>query len=798
MQGFKSFANKVTIPLPAGFNCVCGPNGSGKSNIVDALQFVLGTSSARSIRALKLQNLLFNGAKSRKPAEYCEVSLYIDNSDNKIPGDKEIKVTRRITRSGISVYKLNGKTETRSKILDLLSYANLSSEGYNIIMQGDVTKIIEMSPMERRGIIDDISGISEFDEKREKATRELEKVENRVRENMIIVAEKQRLVHRLKSEKENAEKYEKFNKGLRKSKASLIKKQLNEASEKFGIFDKEIVEGTKKFEAMEKEFRSSEDELEKREKEVMKISDEIINKSRNYEVLKKIDSINTNILRKKDKMSSNENEVIRLKEISIVDKPVVREVLNLGKTGVHGTVPSLIEIPKKYSIALDVAIGQHKDDIIVQDDDIAADCIKYLKAKRIGRARFLPLNKIKGRDRKKYEGDVIGYAIDLVKFDKKYHPAIDYILGSTLVVKNIDIARKMKGFRIVTLDGDLVETSGAMVGGFYKKGKGRMVSYSSEITKLDEENKKIKGELQQLKEELEKYKKMEEEESEDVKKLQERKAQSEKLIEELRPKRKGVYEDRLVLQNNITKTKVEKAKIEANISNLKMEMEDFKDIKDFLNLSQDELRENVRKYIIEINKLGPVNMKAIEEFKTINVEFEELKKKLDRLLEEKEAVMKIVEEVEKRRYDVFTETKKGIGENFVRIYHDLTGGTGDIRLEVEDNIDSGLIIEASPIGKKVVNLDAMSGGEKTLTSLAFLFAIMQYRYAPFYILDEIDAALDKANTKKITNVIKKYSKDVQFIIITHNDITIMEADKVFGVSISDGVSKVFSIDMPRS
>jgi chromosome segregation protein len=91
----------------------------------------------------------------------------------------------------------------------------------------------------------------------------------------------------------------------------------------------------------------------------------------------------------------------------------------------------------------------------------------------------------------------------------------------------------------------------------------------------------------------------------------------------------------------------------------------------------------------------------------------------------------------------------------------------------------------------------MSGGEKTLTSLAFLFAIMQYKYAPFYVLDEIDAALDKANTKKVTSVIKKYSKDVQFIIITHNDITIMEADKVFGVSISEGVSKVFGIEMPK-
>jgi len=796
MQGFKSFANKVTIPFPAGFNCICGPNGSGKSNVVDGLLFVLGESSARSMRALKLQNLLFNGAKSRKPADYCEVSLYLDNADQKIPGDKEMKITRRVTRSGISVYKLNGRTETRSKILDILSYANLSVEGYNIIIQGDVTKIIEMSLMERRGVINDISGIREFDEKRGKATNELEKVENRVRENMIVAAEKQKLVSRLRAEKENAEKYVKLNDELRKSKASLIKKQLNEAEEKMKVFEKEIKEGTEKFDKLEKDFRVLEDDLEKKEKIIKDVNDEIISKSRNYAIMRNIDSIQTNILRKKDKISMNEDEIKRLGEISIVDKPVVREVLNQGYSGVIGTVLSLVEIPKKYAIAMDVAIGNHKDDVIVEDDDVAAKCIKYLKERKIGRARFLPLNKMRGDKKKSYEGDVIGYAIDLIKFDRKMQPALEYVLGSTLVVKDIDTARKIKDFRIVTLDGDLLEHSGAMIGGFYHKREGA-VSYSSEISKLEEEIEKLEKEIENLDMELEKLKKMEKAESDEVVKLQETKAAMEKSMEESRPKRRGIYEERIILQNNITKLKIEKAKSEATISNLTLEFEDFKDVKEFLKLSEDELKERVRQYIIEINRLGPVNMKALEEYKTINVEFEELKKRLDKLLEEKDAIMKIVDEVEKRRYDKFMETMNIIAENFTRIYTDLTGGTGLIRLEIENNIDSGLVIEASPIGKKVINLDAMSGGEKTLTSLAFLFAIMQHKQAPFYVLDEIDAALDKTNTKKITNVIKKYSKDVQFIIITHNDITITEADKVFGVSISEGVSKVFGIDMPN-
>ena len=790
MQGFKSFANRITIPFPAGYNVICGPNGSGKSNIIDALLFVLGTTSARSIRAMKLQNLLFNGARDKKPADFCEVSIYLDNIDEKIPGgEKEVKITRRVTRSGISIYKMNGRTVTRAKILDVLSYANLSSEGYNIIMQGDVTKIIEMSNIERKGVIDEISGISEFDEKREKATKELEKVEIRVRENMIVVAEKQKLVERLKQEKENAEKYRRVETELRKSKASLLKKKMKDMKDRETTFNKEINENTSKFDQITKELSKIDDDLGKKEKGVIKKSDDLIQKSRNYEILRNIDRINNEILRKRDKISFNEREIEQTRPAA--SNRAIREVLNLKVDGIYGTISNLVDVPKKYSVALEVATGRHGDDIVVDNDNTASYCIKYLKERKIGRARFIPLSKIHSKPRKKYDGKIIGYAIDLIKYDKKFHPAIEYVLGSTLVVEDIDEARKIRDFRIVTLDGDLVEASGAMIGGFYKKMK---QSFGGES--LVEENEKLEDEIGRLEKELENLRSQEQQESADVMRLQEAKTQEEKDLDILRKRHREIYEERMVLQNTISRAKIENAKLEAGMENLKIEFEDFKDVEKFFDQSIEELQERVRRCLIEINQIGPVNMKAIEEFSTINVEFEELKKKLDGLLEEKDAVMNIVADVEKRRYEKFMETFSDINQFFSRIYKDLTNGDGLLRLEMENNIDSGLIIEANPSGKKIVNLDAMSGGEKTLASLAFLFAVLQHYSAPFYVLDEIDAALDKANTRKIDNLIKKYSKSVQFIVITHNDLTIAEADKVFGVSMEGGVSRVFGIEMP--
>ena len=787
MQGFKSFANRITIPFPDGFNCICGPNGSGKSNVIDAIMFVLGTSSARSIRAQKLQNLLFNGARKRKPSEYCEVVLYLDNSDNIIPNyEKEVKIARRVTRSGISVYKLNGRTVTRSKILDLLENAKISPDGHNIILQGDVTNIIEMNPMGRRGIINEISGIEEFDEKKEKASKELEKVSNRVRENMFIVAEKQRTVAKLKQEKENAEKYVTLAEQLKRARASFFNKKMKETEKSIGDLETKIKEESTSVQDIEEGFSLTEKTLEEKEKELRRISDEIVKQSKKFEVARDIATLQGEIARKKDRIEVNERELARIKRENIAVKTILEQKMK----GVHGTLESLITVPKKYSVALEVALGGHKHDIVVDTEETAVAGIKFLKERKIGRARFLPLDKLRERKRKECKEKIIGFATDLIKYDKKLSKAVDHVLADTIVTENIDESRNIKDFRIVTLDGDLIEKSGAMIGGFYKQ------KSMEAIQSLQQENAAIKEEIKKFQKELSTLQK---EKPEDNEKLYERRLSIEKELESLRKKWKDELDKRHKASNKVTNIQIEKAKLEATMDNLKSEYEEFdlEGFTDFLDWSLDKLHDEIRRCISEINRLGPVNMRALEEFKVMNVEFEELKKKLDKLLEEKEAIVKIFNEVETKRKEKFMETLNEVSSAFKKIYSDLTGGQGDVRLEEEGNIDTGLIIEASPPGKKVVNLDSMSGGEQTLTSLSFLFALMQRYASPFFVLDEVDAALDKANTKKIVDLVKKYSKEKQFIVITHNDFTIQEADKVFGVSMEEGVSRVYGIEMPK-
>ena len=157
MHGFKSFARRTELVFGNKFNCILGPNGCGKSNVLDALCFVLGRMSAKSLRVEKSTNLIYNGGKTKKPMKQGEVSIYFDNSKKTFPTDDPyVKITRIVRQNGQSIYKINDKTRTRQQIVDLMSVAKIDPDGYNIILQGDIVRFTEMRPEDRRILIEDI------------------------------------------------------------------------------------------------------------------------------------------------------------------------------------------------------------------------------------------------------------------------------------------------------------------------------------------------------------------------------------------------------------------------------------------------------------------------------------------------------------------------------------------------------------------------------------------------------------------------------------------------------------------
>jgi chromosome segregation ATPase len=758
--------------------------------VADSLTFVLGIQSARAVRAQKLQNLIFNGGRSKKPAEWCEVSLVLDNFDNKIPiPDKEVKITRRITRSGISVYKLNGKTVNKAKIVDVLSPAGLSPDGHNIIMQGDVTRLIEMNPKERRQILDDISGIAEFIDKKTQAIGKLEKVETRVNEAIAVIAEKQRHVDQLRQEAETAEKYQALSVELRHLLASSIHKQLTDAKSEETDFDKKTKELEIEITLVEKELVTIEKDLPIKEKELKAKSDEIIKQRGGVDTVRQIERTAAEILRKRDRV-----DILRqqLQQLNLHQSLDIQKQISVKSW----TLGSIISVPKEYSDALEVAIGNHAKDLVVTTDTEAVQAINHLREKRLGRARFLPLNKIISRGRKEYrpgEG-FIGWALDLISYNQTYYPAVSYVLGNTIITDTIENARKMSkyGLRFVTLEGDLIEASGAMIGGHRTS---RLQFFDS--TQMNKECENLLVEIEKLSKQLQELQNKEKKEAENVVDLVKERDLLELTVLQIRQKRAEASQGKFMIQSRINTITVEKARREARLQDLETRSKEYKDITTFIDATLEELQKHISQITSNIRSLGLINQKAMEDYKAMRVEFVEMKSKLDKLLEEKASILKTIEEVEKRRHEKFTSTFDAINNGFQKIWTDMTSGIAQLRLEDQTNLDSGLMIEASPAGKKVLDLDAMSGGEKTLTSLAFLFAIMQHFSSPFYVLDEVDAALDKANAHKVANLLKKYSKEYQFLVITHNDITTSAADRVFGVAMEEGSSKIYSIALPK-
>ena len=203
-----------------------------------------------------------------------------------------------------------------------------------------------------------------------------------------------------------------------------------------------------------------------------------------------------------------------------------------------------------------------------------------------------------------------------------------------------------------------------------------------------------------------------------------------------------------------------------------------------------------RESIIKIQNLGPINLKAVEDFETLRTEFEDFREKVDRIISEKDAIMRTVSKIEEKRLETFNKCMGEISRNFKQVYSELTGGEAELVLENPSDLESGLLIRAQPPGKKLLNIDSLSGGEKTLTAFTFLFAIQRCRPSPFYILDEADAALDKTNTKKVADLIGKQAGMAQFIVISHNDSLVKEARQVYGVSMEDGESKIIAIELP--
>ena len=251
-------------------------------------------------------------------------------------------------------------------------------------------------------------------------------------------------------------------------------------------------------------------------------------------------------------------------------------------------------------------------------------------------------------------------------------------------------------------------------------------------------------------------------------------------------------------EKKLNEVSLQRAKVVAELESLQLEFEPYIGTKLRRNISSEDLRKEISNFEKLLKEMGSVNLKALEIYEIILREFESLMNKKNSLGKEKADVLVLMAEIEGKKKRIFLKTYKQIADNFEKIFTSLSS-KGDAYLELgnKDNpLDGGIDIRVRLAGTKFLDLQSLSGGEKTLTALALIFAIQEYEPAPFYLLDEIDAALDKSNSQLLSQLIARHAKSSQVVMISHNDALITEADYIYGVTMQqDGVSKVTSLKL---
>ena len=970
--GFKSFADKLTINLDNRTTCIVGPNGSGKSNIVDAVRWVLGEQSVKSLRGDNgMTDVIFTGSNSRNPLNVASVSLTFDNSDNylNIPYN-EVVVKRRVYRSGENEYFLNGEKCRLKDITDLFIDSGIGRDSFNIISQGEVDRILSNSVSDRRAIFEEAAGVLKYKKRKEEAIRKLDRTRDNMNRVDDIIAELEVQVGPLKEQSRQALEYIENKEKLQDVEVALIaseierinyicendKKRVEELntnilnlnvknnSSDSDLIDKkndlsklnleinelnnnlvslirkeEQLNGEKNLLKERSKYQANDQKIHENianlKENSMRIANDIYLCEKDYEILKNNYTEQTGILDKLDmELSSIKNKYSNClsesgyKRRDLVDlnhkievltnnienggslNSSVKAVLNNPRlSGIHQVLGNLVGCDNLYTKALEVALLSSKQYVVVDSEISAKHAINYLKDNNLGSATFFPLNVVKPRG---VDPEVVssicgdeGYInifINVVEYDKIYHNVVSNQLGNVILVKDLDsanrISRKINNrYKIVTLDGEVINVGGSITGGSLKitrsvisdkrdldlcllqrneinslineldkqveefnelihlkeediyKEKTKLISIEEKIRTNKNDVILLKGELDSVEAELnslghvidsslskeeEKIMKLFYEVSRDKEELQKsinvKVAEKDKLsslIDELdainRLNNSELYKcekELKELEISISKNEV---KLDNYLNTLNEEYElTYEKARDnySLEVSVEEARSLVSTYKNNIKRLGMVNLAAIDEYKRVSERYEFLTSQRNDLVNAKETLLEIIDEMDEVMKEEFTKTFKLVDEEFKKVFKELfKGGNAHLKLTDPNNVlETDIEINACPPGKKLKTLSLLSGGEKTLTAISLIFAILNVRTVPFCLFDEVEAALDEANVDNFGTYLNHYKDKTQFLIITHKKKTMEYADTLYGITMQEsGVSKLVSVKLDQ-
>ena len=800
------------------------------SNVVDAIRWVLGEQKTTLLRSDKMENIIFNGSKSRKKLNLAEVSITFDNTKNLIPTEySNVSITRKYFRSGESEYFLNDIKCRLKDITNLFLDTGITSNNYAIIELSMVDNILNDKDNSRMKLFEEASGISKF-KKRKKETlnkidytdKDLERVDDLIHEIEKNLRSLKRQSEQTKKFYELKDKYKKLSINLaiktteektirlNKLKTDLKKIEVNDVKLSSGIakknanleslksslisFEKELMKKQKIVNDKLERIRKQE-ENKKIKKEKLKFleikSDELnkkikLDEESNSRSLFSIESIKKEILQEENSLQKLSKKLNKTKEeFSKFEKEIDNKQIktssldeinekfrsiNFNLKSIQekkNQIISLIQIEEmnKKEIILKLNSFEKKIDEILSNVNFIEksfsnenkELIKLnkqftKKSKDLSNEEIL-FNKIKNKinsltNELDYKSSTYDYNLKQIKNNKK---------------ELLNTKDQIKNSKNITSDKDVL-----------------LIDLYNQKDKLEIELNNYENDYQKTRDEIDKI-------DAEIKLNRDKKEQNLLLINE---HKNEIHDLELDLNSVSERIKVE---FELNILDLKLDEGVFE------NKSIEIVENIILKTKEKIDKIGQINPLALETYNEMKERHEFITKEKNDLLEAKESLLKTITEIDKNATETFLDSFEKIKKYFKDVFRSLFIEDDDCDLLLSDHnspLESSIDILAKPKGKKPISINQLSGGEKTLTATSLLFAIYLLKPAPFCIFDEVDAPLDDNNIDKFNRIIKKFSKDSQFIIVTHNKRTMMNTDIIYGITMPEqGVSKVVPVDL---
>ncbi len=755
ISGFKSFANKTTLDFlidsekeEKGITAIVGPNGSGKSNIADALRWVIGEQSMKNLRSKKSQDIIFAGSNKKARLGSASVTLHLDNSRKKLPLDfQEVTISRKLFRSGESEYSINNSRVRLQDVVDILAKAGIGKGSFTIVNQGMADSILNATPLERRTIIEDAAGVKQYQVKKERSLRKLELTRQNLEKVKSLMQEIKPHLNLLKRQANKATQSETVGRELKENQHKLYSfLWYNFQKEK-----EELIENKNNFGRV----------MMNAQQEVDKLIDKVNQESKNNTDNKKQVKLEATLREKQNSLNQLERDLMIAEGRIEIEKEKQKNI-------------EIIKEIKVKSIPVDLQYVQSGLENIRKEQD------KLI-------ARLQGVEKLSDLQDIREFAQVIQQKLFALKTDIEKGKKEEKIKPAPPVIKkapnNSQIINQLQE-KVVVL-------------------KKQREALKKEISQF---NLAVQKELEANRLGRQKFFEIE-------RKLRVKQDELNKLKDQFN-------ESKIVLARIETREEELENKIKQELRKKTSELQLVEE-----KINQSELEDKINKLKIKMEQIGGIDPLVIDEYKETKERFEFFTSESQDLEKAITTLKSVIQEMDQKIEKKFVKAYKEIDKEFSEYFKIIFGGgkanlsqlkirnrrlnnkkdlnekeLEDLEIEEkkEENLETGIEIFACPPGKKITNLNMLSGGERSLTSIALLFAIIAYNPPPFAILDEVEAALDEANSKRFSRILHELSKKTQFITISHNRETMRQAKILYGVTMSeDGVSKLLSVRLDQ-